>query len=150
MPSLSPERPYTLGSAEKGKKYIYLCAYLFLGGRGHACSMQKFPGQESNPHHSSDLSHCNDNTRSLTYCTTRDILRCNFNYRFYLIWYIQNATISTFLLWEQREAGKQYKQESLFRLLMNLIPNLFSFWREERLSQPLSRSLLVDSMNNRP
>ena len=30
--------------------------------------MWKFPGQELNPHHSSNQSRCSDNTRSLTLC----------------------------------------------------------------------------------
>ena len=35
-------------------------------GFGHIHGMQKFPGQGSNPHHSSDLSHRSDDVRSLT------------------------------------------------------------------------------------
>ena len=31
----------------------------------------KYLGQGSNLYHSSDLNHCSDNARSLTYCTTR-------------------------------------------------------------------------------
>ena len=44
-----------------------LLAYYFLFLGGHTCDMQKFPGQELNLHHSSDLSHCSDNVRSLTH-----------------------------------------------------------------------------------
>ena len=33
---------------------------------GHAHGMKNFLGQGVNPHHSSDLSQCSDNTRSLT------------------------------------------------------------------------------------
>ena len=33
----------------------------------------KFPGKGLNPCHSSDLSHCSDNTGSLTCCTTREL-----------------------------------------------------------------------------
>ena len=40
--------------------YFYLCIL------GHAHSMRKFPGQGSNPCHSSDPSHSNDNAGSLT------------------------------------------------------------------------------------
>ena len=36
--------------------------------------MQKFLGQESNPHHSSDPSHSSDDARSLTYWVTRKLL----------------------------------------------------------------------------
>ena len=32
------------------------------------------PGQGSNPHHSSDLSHCSDNAKSLTCCAPRELL----------------------------------------------------------------------------
>ena len=35
----------------------------------HAHSMKKLPGQRSNLHHSSDLSPCSDNARSLIPCT---------------------------------------------------------------------------------
>ena len=38
------------------------------------CGMWKFFGQESNLHCSSDPSHCSDNPRSLTHCTTREFL----------------------------------------------------------------------------
>ena len=38
---------------------------------GHTCPLRKFPGQGSNPHHSSDLSHCSDNARSPICCTMR-------------------------------------------------------------------------------
>ena len=34
----------------------------------------RFPGQESNPHYSSDQSYCSDNTRSLTHCATQELL----------------------------------------------------------------------------
>jgi len=45
---------------------------------GHAQGIRKVPGQGSNPQHSSDLSHCTDNTGSLTRCATREILSVNF------------------------------------------------------------------------
>jgi len=35
--------------------------------------MWKFPGQGSNLHHSSNLSHCSGSARSLTCCTTREL-----------------------------------------------------------------------------
>ena len=38
-------------------------------------NIRQFPGQGSNLHHSSDLSRCSDNTGSLTYCATRELLR---------------------------------------------------------------------------
>ena len=41
--------------------------------------MQKFPGQELNPCHSSDPSCCSDNARTLTYCVTRELLVCFYN-----------------------------------------------------------------------
>ena len=40
---------------------------------GHTWSMWKFPGQGSNPSHSSDPSHCRDNAGSLTRYTTWDL-----------------------------------------------------------------------------
>ena len=39
---------------------------------GRSGGMGKLPGQESNPHQDSDLSHCRDNDRSPT-CCTREI-----------------------------------------------------------------------------
>ena len=48
---------------------FFVCLFLF----GHAHGMCKFPGQGSNPPCSSILSHCNDNTESLTCCTTRKL-----------------------------------------------------------------------------
>ena len=38
-----------------------------------ASSMRKFPGQKSKPCYSSHPSHCRDNTRSLTCCSTREL-----------------------------------------------------------------------------
>ena len=51
--------------------WIYLFFFSFFG---HAHNMQKFPGQTWNAHHSSNLSHCSDNTRSLTHWDTRELL----------------------------------------------------------------------------
>ena len=47
--------------------FIYL--YIF----GLTWGLWKFPGQGSNPHHRSNPRHRNDNTRSLTCCTTREL-----------------------------------------------------------------------------
>ena len=44
----------------------------------HARGMWKFSGQGSNPCHGSDPSHCGDNTRSLSCCTTRELLHKHF------------------------------------------------------------------------
>ena len=47
----------------------------FWGGVGGcAQGMGKFPGQGLNPHHRCNQSHSNDNTGSLTCCTTREVL----------------------------------------------------------------------------
>ena len=35
--------------------------------------MYKFLGQGTNPHHSSNLSLCSDNARSLTHCAAREL-----------------------------------------------------------------------------
>ena len=45
--------------------------FFFLG---YACGLWKFPGQGSNPCHSSDPGCCSDNSRSLTCCATRKLL----------------------------------------------------------------------------
>ena len=59
---------------------------------GHTCCMQKFLGQVSNlPSHSSDLSHKNDNARSLTCWTMRELLNfpffkiCNIHHSFLIM-----------------------------------------------------------------
>lgn len=44
--------------------------FFFLPCQWHV----KIPGEVSSPHHSSDLSCCNDNARSLTCCITREFL----------------------------------------------------------------------------
>ena len=44
------------------KKKTWLLFFFF----GHALGMQKFPGQGSNPHHSSDPNYSNDNAGSST------------------------------------------------------------------------------------
>ena len=43
--------------------------FFFFFFFGHICGMWKFPGQGSNPCHSSNPSHCSENARSLTCCT---------------------------------------------------------------------------------
>ena len=47
---------------------------IFFFVRAHG--MQKFPGKGWNLHHSSDLSHSSDNTRSLTSQATRELPLC--------------------------------------------------------------------------
>ena len=51
------------------KGFVPLCVCV-----GHAHGMWKFPGQGSNPGHSSDPRCCSDNTASLTHCTTGELL----------------------------------------------------------------------------
>ena len=46
-------------------------SFLFIFGCAHG--MQKFLSQGSNPRHSSGPSLCNDNARSLTHCTAREL-----------------------------------------------------------------------------
>ena len=60
------------------RKVIYTYSHIytfylkiFFKFFGHTHSMWKFSGQGWNPCHSSDPSHCSDNTRSLTHCATR-------------------------------------------------------------------------------
>ena len=50
-----------------------LCSF-FGGGRGHAYSIRKLLGQVLSLCHSSDLSCYSDKARSLTHCTTRELL----------------------------------------------------------------------------
>ena len=51
---------------------FFVCFFYFLFF--HCVhSLQKFPGQESNTHHSSGLSYCSDNTAALTCCTMREL-----------------------------------------------------------------------------
>ena len=55
---------------KKKKRTIEPSFYYFFA---HAHTMQKFLGQGSNPHHSSNWSHCSGNTRSLTCCAAREL-----------------------------------------------------------------------------
>ena len=59
----------SLSVAKVTEEIKFLFIYLFIW----ACSMLKFWGQEWNPCHSSHTNCCTDNTRSLTYCTTREL-----------------------------------------------------------------------------
>ena len=52
-------------------KLVFLL--LFWGFFGHAHGIQKFLGQGSNPHHSSNQSYSSDNIRSLTHWATREL-----------------------------------------------------------------------------
>jgi len=47
----------------------------FINSFGRALGMRKFLGQGSNPSHSCPWNHSSDNTRSLTCCTTRELLK---------------------------------------------------------------------------
>ena len=51
---------------------VFLVTFFFFFFFVHAHSMQKFSGQQSNLCHSGSPSHCSDNTRSLTNCTTSE------------------------------------------------------------------------------
>ena len=53
--------------------FFHSIFYFFFFFFGYSCSMCKFLGQGSNPSHSSDLSHCSDNTESLTCCAPREL-----------------------------------------------------------------------------
>ena len=56
-----------------GRSYIEFMAFLFFSP--HAFVMWKFLGQGLNLRHSNGLSRtCGDNARSLTHCTTRELL----------------------------------------------------------------------------
>ena len=53
---------------------FFLVMRVFFFSFGCTCGMQKFQGQGSNPSHSSNQSYSSDNSRSLTYQTTRELL----------------------------------------------------------------------------
>ena len=53
--------------------YCHVLLSLSLFFLGHMSSVWKFPGQGSNPCHSSSPSWCSNNVRSLTLCTTREL-----------------------------------------------------------------------------
>ena len=53
---------------------LYPTFFLGGGSRGDALGTRKFPGQGSNSHDSSDLSHSTDNARSLTCWATRELV----------------------------------------------------------------------------
>lgn len=53
---------------------LFFLFFFFFCIRG----VQKFPGKGSNPHHSSDPSHCGDSAKFLTHCTTRELRYCHF------------------------------------------------------------------------
>ena len=48
------------------KRWLFCCCCCCR----QACSMWKFPGRGSNPHHSNDQSPCSANAGSLTFCAT--------------------------------------------------------------------------------
>ena len=52
---------------------VTLFFFFFLWGGGQAHGTRRFPGQGSNPNHSSDLSHSSDNAGSLTHRATREL-----------------------------------------------------------------------------
>ena len=52
--------------------FSFFLFFFFFFSR-HTCSMQKFPGQGSNPSHSCNQSHSSDNARSLNCWATREL-----------------------------------------------------------------------------
>ena len=57
---------------QKNKQKGFLIPFFVFG---HAHSMQRFPGQGSNPCYNSHLSYCSDNIGSLPCYTTRELLK---------------------------------------------------------------------------
>ena len=53
----------------------FLRIFFFFSFFGCASGIQNFPGQGLNPCHSSNLSHSNDNNRSLTCLATRELCK---------------------------------------------------------------------------
>ena len=60
------------------------CFGIFFFFFGHAHRMQRFWGQGSNSHHSSDPSHNSDRAWSLTHCATRELLLGGFKHCKYI------------------------------------------------------------------
>ena len=58
-----------------------------LGLFGCIISMWKFLGQGLTQRHSSDLSHCSDNPRSLTQCTKSELFKGEFRFLFLMRYY---------------------------------------------------------------
>ena len=81
--SLAWEFLYTLGATKRKKrkkkksKTFFKCSGFFFFFSGCAYGTWKFLGQGSNLCHSSDLSRCSDNARSLTQYATRKLLKCS-------------------------------------------------------------------------
>ena len=64
---------------------LYFILFYFFSGC--ACGMWKFPSQGLNLCHTSHLSRCSDDARSLTHCASRDL--CGFVFRFiFHLWYL--------------------------------------------------------------
>ena len=63
-----PLSPFMLrfGHFSVSGKFSQIIAIFFFVCLGHACNMWKFPGRESNLHHSCNQSHSSDGTGSLT------------------------------------------------------------------------------------
>ena len=70
----------------KDQSYFMLCYFiLFYCILFFCCAhgMRRFQSQGSNPCHSSDLSYCSENTRSLTHHTIRELHTYDYYYDFY-------------------------------------------------------------------
>ena len=63
--------------------FSFLFSFPLFFSFGCTHGMWKFPGQGSNQHHSSNLSHSSDNTGSLTHCVTRELQRKVFFFFFF-------------------------------------------------------------------
>ena len=76
----------------------HLLFYLFIYFFGHVCRMWNFLGQGSNPWHSSDLSRCSDNVRSLTHCATRELQNTICSYMQFTAYSFQECKY--YILWD--------------------------------------------------
>ena len=79
------------------------CTCVCVCVSGCARGMWKFPSQGSNPYHSSSLSHCSDNTGSLTHWAMWEILLFCFTSSSLYIWqyHMDSITVAFYYLCEQ-------------------------------------------------
>ena len=69
---------------EKGLRNQNIIYFGYILVLAHSHGMWKLPDRGSNLHHSSDPSHCSDNTRSLTWPGTRELCHCHFRAQVYM------------------------------------------------------------------
>ena len=109
----------------------------FLFFNCHTCGIWKFPSQGLNSHHSSNPSHCSDNTWYLTCCATGERQELKKIFFFFFNCYFPKKIIFFLFNWarpgiksipQQQPKPLQWQRQILNLLHHKRAPSLYYYW----------------------